>query len=163
MIKPESLRDHLLASVPGLRDSPDRLLVFVEEGKLQSSYEPGLSFQYVYTLSLILTDYAGSPDSVMLPLLQWVTRHQPELLANPARRDDIAFDVDVLANDLVDVAVKLPLSECVVVAAQADGTFLLTHVGEPPTEDYHAPSLAGGAVIDAAGGLVATLPDIPLV
>jgi hypothetical protein len=163
MIKPGSLRDHLLASVPGLRDSPDRLLVFVEEGKLQSSYEPGLSFQYLYTLSLILTDYAGSPDSVMLPLLQWVTRHQPELLANPARRDDIAFDVDVLANDLVDVAVKLPLSERVVVAAQADGTFLLTHVGEPPTEDYHGPSLAGGAVIDPAGGLVATLPDIPLV
>lgn len=163
MIKPGSLRDHLLASVPGLRDSPDRLLVFVEGGKLQSSYEPGLSFQYLYTVSMILTDYAGSPDSVMLPLLQWVTRHQPELLANPARRDDIAFDVDVLANDLVDVAVKLPLTERVVVAAQADGTFLLNHVGEPPTEEYHAPSLAGGAVIDAAGGLVATLPDIPLV
>ncbi|MCC7632581.1 phage tail protein [Stenotrophomonas rhizophila] len=163
MIKPGSLRDHLLAAVPGLLDSPDRLLVFVEDGKVQSSYEPGLSFQILYTLSLILTDYAGSPDSVMLPLLQWVTRHQPELLANPAHRDGIAFDVDVLANDLVDVALKLPLSERVVVVAQADGTFLLNHVGEPPTEDYHAQSLAGGAVLDAAGVLVATLPDIPLV
>lgn len=163
MIKPTSLRDHLLAAVPGLRDSPERMLVFVEDGKLQSSYEPGLSFQYQYTLALILTDYAGSPDSVMLPVLQWLTRHQPELLANPSRRDDVAFDVDVLADNLVDVALKLPLSERVVVTEQTDGTLLLTHAAEPPTEDYHARSMAGGVVIDAAGDVVASLPGIPLV
>ncbi|EZP46972.1 putative tail completion protein R (Gpr) [Stenotrophomonas sp. RIT309] len=163
MIKPDSLRTHLMAAVPGLRESAERLLVFVEDGKLQSSYQPGLSFQYQYTLALILTDYAGSPDSLMLPVLQWLTRHQPELLANPARRDDIGFDVDVLADNLVDVALKLPLTERVVVTTQPDGSFLLTHVGEPATEDYHAASLAGGQVVDAEGALIASLPGIPLV
>lgn len=162
MIKPASLRDHLLAAIPGLQSNPDRLLVFIDDGKLQSSYQPGLSFQYLYTLSLVLTDFAGSPDSVMLPLLQWITRHQPELLANPSRRDDITFEVDVLANDVVDVTLKLPLTERVVVSAQGDGTLLITHAAEPPTEDYHAEPLTGGNVHDEAGALIARLPAIAL-
>lgn len=162
MIKPASLRDHLLAAVPGLQANPDRLLIFIEDGKLQSSYQPGLSFQYHYALSLILTDFAGSPDSIMLPLMQWITRHQPELLANPARRDDIAFEVDVLANNLVDVALKLPLTERVVVSRRGDGTLLIHHAAEPPTEDYHAEPMTGGNVHDEQGTLVARLPVIAL-
>lgn len=162
MKKPGLLRDHLLAAVPGLQTNPDRLLVFIDSGTLESTYVPGLSFVYRYTLNLILTDYAGSPDSVMLPLLQWLTRHQPEVLANPTKRDGIAFEIDVLANDVVDVDIKLPLSERVVVTPQPDGTLLIEHRPEPPAEEDHARSLAGGQVTDASGALVASLPAIPL-
>lgn len=69
MIKPASLRAHLVAVLPDLARDADRLLVFIDAGSLVSTFQPALSFEYKYTLNLILTDYAGHPDSVMLPLL----------------------------------------------------------------------------------------------
>ena len=47
----------------------------------------------------------------MVPLLVWVARHQSELLANPDLRERIAFDAELLANDKVDLEIKLPLTE----------------------------------------------------
>lgn len=160
MIKPGQLRDHLLKAVPGLAANPDRLLVFVEDGHVSSAYSHNLSFSYAYTLNLIITDFGGNPDSIMLPVLQWLTRHQPELLANPARRGEVKFEVDVLANDLVDVSLTLPLTERVVVNPDADGGLTLTNAPEPPSEQEVAPALAGGMVTNAQGVVVATLPAI---
>ncbi|MGQ5246686.1 phage tail protein, partial [Xanthomonas arboricola pv. corylina] len=108
MIKPASLRAHLVAALPDLARDADRLLVFIDAGSLVSTFQPGLSFEYQYTLNLILTDYAGHPDSVMLPLLEWVQANQSELLSNTARRGEIAFEADILANDAVDLSIKLP-------------------------------------------------------
>ncbi|AKC78752.1 tail protein [Xanthomonas arboricola] len=130
MIKPASLRAHLVAALPDLARDADRLLVFIDAG-LVSTFQPGLSFEYQYTLNLILTDYAGHPDSVMLPLLEWVQVNQSELLSNPARRGDIAFEADILANDAVDLSIKLPLTERVVVTAKNDGGYDITHAPEP--------------------------------
>ena len=67
MKKPESLRQHLLASVPSLARDPDRLLVFIDEGRMRCTAAPGLSFEYEYRLNLILTDYAGHADAVAVP------------------------------------------------------------------------------------------------
>ena len=82
MNKPESLRTHLLAAVPELRHSPDRLLVFIDKGKLLCTAAASLSWEYGYELQIILTDFAGHPDAVMLPLLAWVRTNQSELLVN---------------------------------------------------------------------------------
>lgn len=63
MNKPSSLRSHLLAAVPELRHNPDRLLIFIDQGRMRSTAAPGLSFEYSYTLNLIFTDYAGHPGA----------------------------------------------------------------------------------------------------
>ncbi|CAG2095851.1 phage tail protein [Xanthomonas euroxanthea] len=131
MIKPASLRAHLVAALPDLARDADRLLVFIDAGSLVSTFQPGLSFEYQYTLNLILTDYAGHPDSVMLPLLEWVQVNQSELLSNPARLGEIAFEADILANDAVDLSIKLPLTERVVVTAKDGGGYHMTHAPEP--------------------------------
>ncbi|KNX93445.1 phage tail protein [Xanthomonas vasicola] len=131
MIKPASLRAHLVEALPDLARDADRLLVFIDAGSLVSTYQPGLSFEYQYTLNLILTDYAGHPNSVMLPLLEWVQANQSELLSNTARRGDITFEADILANDAVDLSIKLPLTERVVVTAKAGGGYDMTHAPEP--------------------------------
>lgn len=159
MKKPQQLRDHLVAAIPALADNPDRLLIFVEGGGLTGTYRPGLCFEYRYTLELVLTDFAGAPEAVMLPLLQWLTRHQPELLANPSNREKLSFEVDVLSDDLVDLAIKLPLTERMKVHRDEQGNLQLQHLAEPATEGEHADTLAGGALFDA-GVLVATLPAI---
>lgn len=159
MIKPQSLRLHLVAAVPALASDPERLLVFVDDGGLVASFAAGLSFQYRYTLELVLRDFSGAPEAVMVPLLQWLTRHQPDLLANPENREKLTFEVDVLSDTLVDLAIRLPLTERVRVAQDDAGTFQLQYLPEPLTEWEHRHSLAGGALV-LGGKLLATLPAI---
>ena len=101
MNKPNSLREHLLAKVPGLAQNPDRLLIFIDEGTLRCTSAASLSWEYGYTLQVILTDFAAHPDTVMLPLLGWLTVHQ------------------------------LPLTERVVVGKDEAGATTLTHPAEP--------------------------------
>ncbi|WP_031421381.1 phage tail protein [Xanthomonas euvesicatoria] len=131
MIKSASLRAHLVAALPDLARDADRLLVFIDAGSLVSTFQPGLSFEYQYTLNLIVTDYAGHPDSVMLPLLEWVQVNQSELLSNTSRRGEITFEADILANDAVDLSIKLPLTERVVVTAKDGGGYDIIHAPEP--------------------------------
>lgn len=134
MIKPASLRDHLAAAIPELARDPDRLLVFIKDGSVVATYAPGLSFEYRYTLHMIVTDFAGHPDAIMVPLLEWLTRHQSELLANPDLRERIAFDAELLANDKVDLEIKLPLTERVGVHARTGGGYDVEHYPEPELE-----------------------------
>jgi hypothetical protein len=152
MNKPESLRAHLLAAVPELRHNPDRLLIVIDQGRLRATAAPGLSFEYSYTLNLIFTDYAGHPDAIAIPLLAWLLVNQSELLVNPKRGEDaIQFEVDPLANDKVDLAITLPLTERVIVKKQADGTLQVTHAGEPQytehLESTHLQVYADGELI----------------
>lgn len=134
MLKPDSLRTALAAAVPALATDPDRLLIFVENGTLAASIAPGFSFEYRYQLNLILTDFAGHPDTIMVPLLVWLARHQPELLANPDRRTGIRFDVEVMANNMIDLSMTLELTERVGVNPRAGGGFDVEHYPEPELE-----------------------------
>lgn len=132
MNKPNSLREHLLATVPELAKNPDRLLVFIDDGTIRSTAAPGLSFEYSYDLSVILTDFAGHPDAVAIPLLAWLLVNQPELLTNLEKgKDAISFEADILDNSKVDLALKLPLTERVIVKRQTDDSLLVSHPDEP--------------------------------
>lgn len=132
MNKPNSLRDHLLAAITELRNDPDRLLIFIENGKVRSTTAAGLSFEYEYNLQMVITDFAGHPDSVMIPLLGWLRINQHELLANhDTNKEAIQFDAEIMANDLVDLSITLPLSERVIVKLLEDGTLDVTHPDEP--------------------------------
>jgi hypothetical protein len=141
MNKPESLRQQLLTHVPELHQNPDRLLIFIDNGTLRSTAAQGLSFEYAYTLNVILTDYGGHPDTVAIPLLAWLRQHQRELLENMDQSQQaITFEADLLDNSKVDLALKLPLTERVIVKAQDDGTLSVTHPPEPPVEDHYMPT-----------------------
>lgn len=134
MIKPDSLREHLLAAVPALKRDPERLLVFIDEGHLHATAVPNLSFEYRYQLQLVITDFQGHPDAVMVPLIAWLATQQSELLANPERRDGIRFEADVLANNAVDLSITLPLTERVGVHPRPEGGYDVTHYPEPKLE-----------------------------
>lgn len=132
MNKPESLRAHLLATVAELKHNPDRLLIFIDNGKIRCTAAASLSFEYNFDLQVILTDYAGHPDSVMLPLLGWLSVNQSELLENLNKSaQGIQFEADILDNSKVDLSLKLPLTERVVVGKDADGNITVHHPGEP--------------------------------
>ena len=132
MNKPESLRTHLLAAISELKHNPDRLLIFIDNGKIRCTAAASLSFEYSFDLQVILTDFAGHPDTVMLPLLGWVSVNQSELLENLNKSaDGIRFEADLLDNSKVDLSLTLPLTERVVVEADADGKTTIRHPGEP--------------------------------
>lgn len=132
MNKPNSLKQHLMASVPALLANPDKLLVFIDQGRARSTVAEGLSFEYNYTLNVILTDFAGHPDTVMVPLLAWMKVNQPDLMSNLDKaKDAIQFEADIIADDLVDLSITLPLTERVIVKQQPDGNHEITHAPEP--------------------------------
>ena len=160
MNKPESLRTHLLAAIAELKHNPERLMIFIDNGNVRCTAAVSLSFEYVYDLQIILTDYAGHPDAVMLPLLGWLRVNQSELLANLTKSaEGIKFEVDVLANDKVDMAITLPLTERVVVRRQENGTYDLSHPAEPQYTEQIA--VEGNIDIYAAGVLLASFPPAP--
>lgn len=132
MNKPESLRTHLLVTVAELKHNPERLLIFIDNGKVRCTAAASLSFEYSFDLQVILTDFAGHPDSVMLPLLGWLSVHQSELLENLNKSAaGIQFEADILDNSKVDLSVTLPLTERVVVGKDAEGNTTIRHPGEP--------------------------------
>lgn len=148
MNKPKTLREHLLTHVPELRNDPDRLLTFIENGKVRCTAAAGLSFEYEYQLQLIITDYAGHPDTVMIPLLDWLRVNQHDTLANyDKNKDAIQFDAEIMANDLVDLSITLPLSERVIVKQQEDGTLDVKHPQEPQLTE-HLPQQQYDMIID---------------
>jgi hypothetical protein len=133
--KPASLRAAIAAAVPDLDANPDRFLVFADAGHVAATNTKTLSFEYRYTLNLILLDYAGDADPVMLALLAWVKVNQPDLLDNQEkRRHGIEFEVDHLNNATFDLSIKLPLAEEVVVGKDAAGAATFTHLDEPAPE-----------------------------
>lgn len=136
MIKPASLRAAIKAAIPALQDDPSKLLVFVDEGSTVAHGTGSLSFEYRYTLNLILTDMQGSADPIMVALLEWAQVNQPELLAvNQDRaRDGITFEVDQATHDTYDLSIKLPLSESVTVTKGANGAHAIAHVAEEAPE-----------------------------
>lgn len=157
MNKPESLRAHLLASVPELKNNPDRLLIFINNGRIRCTAAVSLSFEYAYDLQVILTDYAGHPDAVMLPLLGWLRVNQSELLANLAKAEEgIQFEADVIDANKVDLSLTLPLTERVVVRKQTDGTYDVSH----PAEPQYTPQIEveGNIDIYAGGELLTSWP-----
>jgi hypothetical protein len=147
MNKPDNLRAHLLATVSELKHNPDRLLIFIDNGRIRCTAAHTLSFEYSFDLQVIFTDFAGHPDSVMLPVLGWLSVHQSELLENLSKASDgIQFEADILDNSKVDMSLTLPLTERVVVGKDDLGNTTVCHPGEPQrTADVLGPNWIPGA------------------
>ena len=136
MKKPDSLRAALTASVPQLQQDAGKLLIFIDEGRIISTGAPGLSFEYQYTLKLIVTDYADPSDTIILPVLAWLQTAQPDMLQNPdLMRDGFQFEADILNHQTCDLEIRLKLTERVIVKI-VDGVAQITHPIEPPTDQY---------------------------
>ncbi len=130
MIKPASLRAALTQAIPELARAPDKLLVFIDQGKINATQAKSLSYEYDYRLNVIVTDYAGSADHLMVAVLTWAKRHQPELLSYP-NATSLTFEVDQLNHQSCDIALTLPLTERVIVTMDAACSPHIEHADEP--------------------------------
>ena len=140
MKKPNSLRNHLLNAVPELKRDPDRILIHTESGKIRCNGLTALSFEYEYELNLILREYSGDLDAVMIPLFDWITTNQNELLLNLDKsKDAFKYETIILSNNSVDLLLTMPLSERVIVKKNDDGSITTTFPPEPQYEEILEP------------------------
>lgn len=132
MLKPAQLREALTRSVPLLQSSPDCLNMFIDHGRIVSTLAASLSFEYQYQLNLVITDYAGDIDLIVVPVLAWLREHQPDIMATQERRNTgFTYKADVISDTLCDISIDLQLTERVLVK-QVEGALHVDHVPEPP-------------------------------
>ena len=140
MKKPQTLRRHLEACIPHLKRHPDKLHVVIESGAIATKPGVSLSFEWRYKLTLLFTDVVDSPDTIVVPLLVWLATHQPDLVADPERRDKtLSFEAEPVDHDAIDIAFTLDLTERVIVRA-VPGGFECEHADEPQLPDLDGPT-----------------------
>jgi hypothetical protein len=147
--KLESLRQFLAEAIPELKRDADSLLVFANKGSIVSTFTQSRAFVYHYQAECIITDFQGSSDTIMIPLLEWVRINQSELLA-PGREDGIKFEAEILSHNTADISITLDLNERVRVE-WINGKRVITHLDEPQLPDLSGPT---GWSMSAGGELV---------
>lgn len=137
MDKIDSLRAALVAPHPELAQNPDRLKVFVDQGRIVSRRTASLAYQYRYTVRLFLEGFTRNADQIMVPLLLWLRTNQPDLLLRYEKEDEaIRFAADILDDGSADIAITFDLHESVVLRAREDGSgWDVTHLPEPSPDD----------------------------
>lgn len=135
MNKPTSLRRAIEAALPDVKANPDKLKVFIDEGQVVSTGTASLSFEYGYTINIIVTDYGDHPNLLMLATLVWLRSHQPEMLRNKdLMRDGFKFEAEQISHKVVDIAIKLKLTERVRVSE--NGQQLVAECLPEPVDQY---------------------------
>lgn len=138
MLKPKQLREVLTKSVPLLQRNPDSLNMFIDNGRMVSTLASSLSFEYQYQLNLLVTDYDGNLDLLVVPVLAWLRENQPDIMANEEkRRTGFTFSADVISDTLIDISMNLQLTERVLVK-DLDGALHVNHLGEPPLPENNS-------------------------
>lgn len=130
MQKPASLRTALTAAIPEIRDQPDRLVIWVEDGAVRARQTETNGFAFQYPLSVLLRELSTDIAIVALAINRWLRRHQPDLLAGGAG-DSYKFETDVLDNATADILFTIDLTENVAVTPQPDGSWSIDYQVEP--------------------------------
>lgn len=136
MKKPDSLRRALTNAVSYLRNNPDNLHVFVDDGRAISTGVPCRGWEYQYTLNIVVTDYSGDQNLLMAAIQEWLSVNQPDVMANPDKREKaVRFQVDILTHTTCDISYYLDLTERVIVSVNGD-VATVTAIDEPESTEW---------------------------
>lgn len=137
MNKPAQLRELLSSQVQHLKQNPDCLHIFIENGNIVATGAgQNLSFEYQFNCVLIVTDYAAHADTLIVPILGWLATQQPELLFNPDKRSKgFSFKAEIINHTTADIEIVLALTERVSVTATPDSPLQVVHLPEPQFSD----------------------------
>lgn len=131
MLKPQQLRSALTKSLPYLQRNPDSFNMFIEHGRIVSTLAPSLSFEYQYQLNIVITDYVGDVDLIIVPILAWLRINEPDIMATKEKQQTgYKFEVDVISDTAVDISIDLQLTERVIVK-DIDSALHVEHLAEP--------------------------------
>jgi len=164
MNKPDSLRAALVAIDPELARDPQQLILWIDEGAVQSPMTAAFHFSYAYRLNVLLLGYAKHQAPLMIATLHWLRVNQPDLLT--PGKDAIAFEADFLDNASVDLQFTLRLTEQVRAVKRDDGGFDMNFIDEPDPLLADDIGLGEGGTMPPLSDLwfagERLLPDVPL-
>lgn len=165
MKKLEALRALLITVVPGLKTKPENLSIYVDKGGIGTVRGETLSFEYRYTVKIMIQDYAGDTDAIFVPLVAWVAENQTELTRRD-KADAFSFEVDLLDSDTSDIEISIDLTEDRQVCRDdASGSWQVTYLPDVPMIDVFdgvpAVRLTGILINDLVEGITLELPEQP--
>ncbi|EKN4168529.1 phage tail protein [Yersinia enterocolitica] len=132
MLKPDSLRKTLTDAVPVLRTNPDMLRLFVDNGKIAATLAASLSFEKQYTLNVVVTDFTGDIDLLLVPIMAWLRENQPDIMTtDEGQKKGFTWYTDINNDNSIDVSINLLLTERTLVR-EVDGALHVQNISEPP-------------------------------
>ena len=131
MYKPKSLRKALTDAVPVLARNPDMMRIFIDNGKLASTLAASLSFENQYTLNVVVTDFTGDIELLLVPIQAWLWIDQADIMTTEeGRKKGFTYFADINDNDSADISISLMLAERTLVKEDGDKLHIET-VPEP--------------------------------
>lgn len=131
MKKLTSLREYLSNKIPFLKENPENLYLFVENGRIISTLANTPSYEYEYTVNIIIERFSGDQDILIAVVNNWLREHQSDISANPdKRRQDFKFEAVILDNETAHISIDLNLTERVL-AKNQDGQWVIASISEP--------------------------------
>ena len=119
MYKPKSLRKALTDAVPDLARNPEMMRIFIDNGKLASTLAASLSFENQYTLNVVVTDFTGDIELLLVPVQAWLRIHQADIMTtDEGRKKGFTYFADINSNDSTDISISLMLTERTIVKDQ---------------------------------------------
>lgn len=126
-----NLREYLDSKIPFLKDNPENLYLFVENGRIISTLEETPSFEYEYTANIIIERYSGDQNVLIAVVNDWLRKNQSDISTNPAKRQqDFRFEAVILDNKTAHISIDLNLTERVL-AIDKDGKYVIEATPEP--------------------------------
>lgn len=136
MLKPNSLRKALIDSVPILEKNPDMLRLFIDNGRIASTLAASLSFEKQYTLNVIVTDFVGEIDLLLVPIVAWLREHQPDIMTtDEGRKKGFTFYTDINNDNSIDVSINLLLTERTLVKSVGNALHV-QNISEPSIPEF---------------------------
>lgn len=121
MYKPKSLRKALTDAVPDLARNPEMMRIFIDNGKLASTLAASLSFENQYTLNVVVTDFTGDIELLLVPIQAWLRIHQADMMTtDEGRKKGFTYFADINSNDSADISISLMLTERTIVREDGD-------------------------------------------
>lgn len=140
MLKLNTLRETILAAVPGYQAKPGEIIVATEgQGQIIATGTDSLSFEMHYRAGVYVLGLTEHVDAVLVPVLAWHKANQHELYANPdTRAKAFAFTAQLLDDtQAIDLYLSLQCSERVLVDVSGQAMTAL-HATEPLPVGFNA-------------------------
>ena len=107
--------------MPYVARNPEMMRIFIDDGQRASTLAASLSFENQYTLNVVVTDFTGDIELLLVPIQAWLRIHQADIMTtDEGRKKGFTYFADINSNDSADISISLMLTERTFVREDGD-------------------------------------------
>ncbi len=117
------------------------LRLFADNGHTDLRLASSLSFEKVYVLNVVVTDFTGDLDLIFVPVQAWLREHQPDIIPLSLMmggEKGFTWIIDINNDDSLDISISLRLTERTLVK-EVDGALHVSYAPLPLPEPVTRP------------------------